>query len=219
MILNKKQPAATAKKRNLVTYLYPDSFISDQFRTIRTNIRFITETSNNKVFLLASPGTGEGKSITIANLAASMAQQKERILLIDANLRSPVLHTIFKLPNTKGITNILKHRVPLKEAVSRTEIGKLDVLTSGPVSFNPAEIIGSELMQDLLKTAVKEYDMILVDAPSVLEFTETRVLAHYCDGVILLFKRAKTELEKASEALRVLELAHSKIIGAIINDK
>ncbi|TDL31829.1 polysaccharide biosynthesis tyrosine autokinase [Jeotgalibacillus sp. S-D1] len=219
MILKRKLQGTTPEKRNLATYLYPDSHIADQFRTIRTNIRFITGESDQKVFLIASPGTGEGKSITIANLAASMAQQKEKILLIDANLRSPVLHTIFNLPNEKGIANMLKQRISLKDAVSHSEIGKLDVLTSGSVTFNPAEILGSESMKDLLAAASKDYDAVLIDAPSVLEYTETRVLAHYCDGVLLLLKRAKTELEKASEAIRVLELAHSQIVGAIINDK
>ncbi|WP_245154013.1 CpsD/CapB family tyrosine-protein kinase [Jeotgalibacillus proteolyticus] len=206
------------KKRSLVTYLFPDSYIADQFRTIRTNIRFVTGETNKKVFLIASPGSGDGKSIIVANLAASMAQQKERILLIDANLRSPVIHTIFNLPNNKGIGNILRHRIPIKEAVCKTEIGKLDILTSGEASFNPAEIIGSELMEDLIKSAAAEYDVVLIDAPSVLEYTETRMLANYCDGVLFLLKRAKTELEKASEAIRVLELAQSQIVGAIMNE-
>ncbi|MEW9501085.1 CpsD/CapB family tyrosine-protein kinase [Jeotgalibacillus marinus] len=222
MILRKKGQVMMAKKRkkrNLVTYLYPDSYIADQFRTIRTNIRFITTGSNKRTFLVASPDAGEGKSITIANLAVSMAQQKEKILLIDANLRSPVLHTIFKLPNDKGITSILKHKVPINEAICHTEIGKLDVLTSGSVFFNPGEIIGSDLMKELLQNAANEYDIVLIDSPSVLEYTETRVLANYCDGVLLLLKHAKTELEKASEAIRVLDLAHSQIVGAIINDK
>lgn len=202
-----------------MTYSNPDSMISDQFRAIRTNIKFITEKKKNRLFIITSPSGGEGKSTTTANLAVSMAQQKEKILLIDANLRDPIIHDIFKIPNHLGLTGILTGKVSLDNAIQPTEIGNLEVLTSGAALFNPAELLGSEQMTSLLKTVADMYDIVLIDSPPILDSTEARILANQCDGVILVVNRGKTELEKLVESRRVLELAHSKLVGAIMNEK
>ncbi|WP_235420830.1 CpsD/CapB family tyrosine-protein kinase [Jeotgalibacillus soli] len=192
--------------------------ISDQFRTIKINIQFLTKEKKNRVFLITSPGKGEGKSTTTANLAVSMAQQKQKVLLIDANLRNPIIHSIFKVPNEIGLTNVLTGKTSFAETVCRTEIGKLEILTSGSISFNPAELLGNELMSDLLQRVVNSYDIVLIDSPSVLHYTETRVLANQCDGVVLVLHRERTELEHTAESRRVLDLAHAKLVGAIINE-
>lgn len=202
-----------------MTYSNPDSMISDQFRAIRTNIKFITEKKKNRLFIITSPSGGEGKSTTTANLAVSMAQQKEKILLIDANLRDPIIHDIFKIPNHLGLTGILTGKVCLDNAIQPTEIGNLEVLTSGAALFNPAELLGNEQMTSLLKTVADMYDIVLIDSPPILDSTEARILANQCDGVILVVNRGKTELEKLVESRRVLELAHSRLVGAIMNEK
>ncbi|MFD1040599.1 CpsD/CapB family tyrosine-protein kinase [Virgibacillus byunsanensis] len=219
MILNRRSNAVYLKKRNLITYSNSDSIISDQFRTIRANIKFLTGDNDNRIFLITSPGAGEGKSTTIANLAVSMAQQKEKVLLIDANLREPFIHSIFKIPNDVGVTNILEEKVSLEEAIYHTGIGKLDILTSGSTIYNPAEVLGNEVMTQVLKAVSMTYDTVLIDAPTILESTETRILANQCDGVVLVLKRGKTSLEKADEARRVLELSQANLVGAIINHK
>ncbi len=205
------------KKRQLITYSHPESLISEQFREIRTNMKFIND-SKNKVFLITSPKDGEGKSTTIANLAVSMTQQKEKILIIDANLREPVIHSIFKIPNDVGLTNVLTGKASIEDAIYKTEISRLDVLTSGSTSFNPAELLETKRMKDLLKSIAESYDIVLIDAPAVLKSTETRVLANQSDGVVLIMNRGKTEIEKAIETKKVLELAHAKIVGAILNE-
>ncbi|WP_307363924.1 CpsD/CapB family tyrosine-protein kinase [Peribacillus cavernae] len=219
LIFNKKHQASVLKKRNLVTFSNPYSIISDQFRTIRTNIQFLSEERKKRTFLITSTGKSEGKSTIIANLAVSMSQQKEKVLLIDANLREPIIHKIFKIPNEVGLTNVLTNRIIFEDAIQRPGIGKMKILSSGSITANPAELLGYEQMTDLLRMASNSYDIVLIDSPSVLEFTETRVLANQCDGVVLVLNRGKTELEKAAEARRVLELAHAKLIGAIINEK
>jgi capsular exopolysaccharide synthesis family protein len=211
--------AANVKKRHLVTYSNPDSKISDQFRTIRSNLQFLTEETNNRTFVITSTNKSEGKSTSTANLAVSMAQQSEKVLLIDASLREPIIHTIFKIPNELGLTDILSGKISFENTVQRTEIGKLDILTSGSYSSKPAELLGSEEMATLLQMAAASYDIVLIDSPSVLEYTETRVLANQCDGVVVVINRGKTALEKAVEAKRVLELAQANLVGAIINEK
>lgn len=206
-------------KRNLITYSNSDSLISDQFRSIRTNIKFLTSKDTNRIFLITSPRKGDGKSITAANLAVSIAQIKEKILLIDANLRDPVIHKIFKTHNKIGLTDLIMGKVQLEQVTYHTGIGELDILTSGSTLINPAELLGNDTMEDLLKQILSMYKIVLIDSPTVLEYTETRVLANQCDGVVLVVQRGKTELEEVSEAKRILELAHAKLVGAIINEK
>lgn len=218
-MLSKKRQTASLKKRNLITFMNPDSFISDQFRSIRTNLHFLTERSENRIFLITSTGKGDGKSTVSANLAVSMAQQKERVLLVDANLRESVIHNIFKAPNQLGLTNVLTNQVSLEEAVFRTEIGNLDILTSGTILYNPVELLSNEKVKELLNKIANNYDFVLIDSPSVIEFTESRVLANQCEGVVLVVNRGKTEIEKTIEARRILELAHGNLVGAIINEK
>ncbi|UOR13805.1 CpsD/CapB family tyrosine-protein kinase [Halobacillus amylolyticus] len=219
MILNRMNKASSVKKRNLVTYSNPESLISEQFRTIRTNIQFLTENRDQRLFLLTSPGKKEGKSTSIANLAVSMAQQKLKVLLIDADLRDSYLHTIFKTTNDIGLTDILTGHANLEESIFRTGMGSLDILTSGTSSPNPSEFLGSNNMSELLKKVGDLYNIVLIDSPSVLLSTETRVLANQCDGVILILNHGKTDFKKAAEAKKVLDLAHANVVGAIMNKK
>lgn len=218
MALNKRLAGAAAKKGNLIAYSHPESIISEQFRMIQTNIKFVMEDNDNHIFLVTSPSSGEGKSTAVANLAVSMAVQKEKVLLIDANLRAPVLHTIFKISNSTGLSDVLKGKIPFEETIFHTEIGRLDVLTSGTRSFNPGELLGSPIMHELLKTALKSYDVILIDSHSVLDVTDTKLLANQCDGVILVLKNGKTSLEKTAEAIKELEFAKAKLVGVILNE-
>ncbi|MFA1820231.1 CpsD/CapB family tyrosine-protein kinase [Virgibacillus oceani] len=207
------------KKTRLVTYSNPNSIISDQFRTIRTNIRFLANEKEKNVILVTSPGDGEGKSTMIANLAVSIATQKEKVLLIDANLRESVMHSTFFLPNNVGLANVLKGITTLKDAISRTDVENLDVLTSGLEVQNPTELLGSDVMAKLLEAAKAHYNMVLIDAPTILKSTETRVLANQCSGVILVVNRGKTGMEKVVEAKRILKLAHAKLMGVIFNNR
>ncbi|ASK63731.1 tyrosine protein kinase [Virgibacillus phasianinus] len=214
-----KRGRTDSNKRHLITYSNPDSIVSDQFRAIRTNINFLTEKRKHRLFIITSPGEGEGKSTTTANLAVSMAHQKEKILLIDANLRNPIIHDVFKIPNELGLTSILTGKVRAESAIQQTDIGNLEIITSGATLFNPAELLGNEQMTTLLKTVADLYDIVLIDSPPVLDSTETRVLANQCDGVVIVLNRGKTAIEKTIESRRVLELAHSRLVGAIINEK
>lgn len=206
------------KQQNLITYSNSNSIIADQFRTIRASIKFVTSQKKKHVFLVTSPSRKEGKSTIIANLAVSMTQQNERVLLIDANMRQPMIHRIFKSSNDIGLTDILLENELFSYAVNRTGIGKLDILTSGSATTNPAELLGSPLMIELMDEVTQIYDTVLIDSPSILDSTETRVLAHQCDGVVLVFKYQKTAHGKALEAGKVLHLAHAHLMGVIMND-
>lgn len=213
LVLSKKN-----KKRNLVVHSNPDSIISEQFRTIRTNIHFINGDEKSSTILITSPGRYEGKSTVAANIAVSMTQQNEKILLIDGNIREPGIHSIFKISNVIGLTDVLTGKVPFDEAVTASRIGMLDILTGGTQTFNPAELLSSPEMKKLLKTVKPLYDNILIDSPGLLELTDSKVLANRCDGVVLVIRKNKTKLDSVFESKRVLELAKTQLIGAIVNE-
>ncbi len=217
MVFSRRKQLAKIKRRNLITYSNPESIISEQFRTIRTNIHFLNEAEKNNLLVVSSPGQSEGKSTIIANTAISIAQQKEKVLLIDGNLRNPSIHQLFKVSNEVGLTDVLSEKTPFCEAITKCNIDNLDLLTSGPIPLDPAELLESEKMKELLSHVKPLYDLILVDSPSVLEVTDTKVLANLCDGVILVVQKAKTKLEAAQESKKVLEFAKAPLVGVIVN--
>lgn len=204
-------------KRNLIAYSFPESKVAEEFRTMRTNVQIISEQLKYKTLLVTSPNSGEGKSTMAANLAVSMAQQKEKVLLIDANLRHPSSHFIFNIPNSIGLTDVLAGKTSFEEAVVRTEIGRLEVLSTGQLQSN-SELLTSYMMGELLQKVSMQYDRVLIDAPSVLGVAGINLLASQCDGVLLVIHKGKTNLEKAAEAKKVLEFSSAKIAGVILNE-
>jgi len=219
VILEKIQQALSFKKKNLITVTNSDSVLSDEFRKIQTNIQFLSEGKENQVYLMTAPGRREGTSTITANSAVMMAEQKGKTLLIDANLRDPAIHRMFELMNQVGLADVLVGNATIKQAIQPTEISNLDVITSGLASANPTELLGSEKMADLLKSVKDNYNMVLIDAPTLLKTTETRMLATRCDGVILILNRGKTGIDKTVEARKTLEFAQAKLVGTILNDK
>jgi capsular exopolysaccharide synthesis family protein len=201
----------------LVAYNQPASKISEQYRTIRTNLKFSASDQYYKTILITSPIGGEGKSITVANLGISMCQQGQRVLIIDSNLRKPNLHKIFKIDNSLGLSSILTGKSVLEGTVSQTEVSKLDVLTSGPVPHNPTELLGSHTMRKLMSKIIVSYDVILFDSAPVLEVADTTVVANQCEAVVLVLDYGHTENNDAVEAKRVLDFANARVVGAVIN--
>jgi len=207
------------KKRNLVCFTDPGSIIAEEFRTIRTNMQILLDGNEGKTILLTSSQKGEGKSTTVANLAVSIAQNNRKVLLIDANLRNPYIHSIFKFKNTDGLTSVLKGDLELGDAVRFSGIKGLDVLTSGGVPLNPAELLGTQKMENLIKFPKNSYDVVLIDTAPILESAETRILAGLCDGVVLIINKGKTLIEKTRESKKVLDFAKANLVGVILNER
>jgi protein-tyrosine kinase len=214
---NRKQ--IQALNRSLITITSPKSPISEQYRTIRTNIQFSTVDRQIRSMLVTSAGPGEGKSTTSANLAVVFAQQGKKVLFIDADLRKPTVHYTFRLDNHVGLTNVLTKQVSLEKAVQSTEQENLDVLTSGPIPPNPAELLGSRSMEELLEQAFTQYDLVLFDTPPVLAVTDAQILANLCDGIVLVVSSGKTEIEAAQKAKEALANAKGKVLGVVLNNK
>lgn len=207
------------RKKGVPALGQADSVIAEQYRAIRTNIQFSSQDKRVHTLAVTSPETSEGKSTTVANLAVSMSQQGQKVLLIDADLRNPTVHSIFGTENTAGLVDVLQGTMSWREAAQKTEFKSLDVLSSGLVASSPADWLDSKVMEGWLQEAKEEYDLVLFDCSSVLDFVDARMIAHLCDGVVLVLRSGKTKLENAVEANRILEFSKARVIGVILNGK
>ncbi|GIN69629.1 protein-tyrosine kinase [Bacillus sp. J14TS2] len=206
-------------RRKLVAKANPKSPISEQYRTIRTNIEFSAVDEEISTLMVTSSGPAEGKSTTTANLAVVFAQQGKRVLIVDADMRKPTVHYTFGITNTIGLTNVLTRQVVLEEAARSTDVENLHVLPSGPIPPNPAELLGSKGMQLFFEGAKEQYDLIIFDTPPVLAVTDAQILANKCDGTVLVVASGKTELESAQKTKELLAAAQAKILGVVLNNK
>ncbi|GGJ94999.1 tyrosine protein kinase [Lentibacillus kapialis] len=215
----KKKSTKNSKMRHLITSLNPRSPVSEQYRTVRTNIQFSSVDDVLQVILVTSAGPGDGKSMTTANLAVVYAQQGKRVLLIDADMRKPTMHYTFRLDNLKGLSNTLVGDSPLSDVTAQTDIDNLDVIPCGPIPPNPSELLASEKMARTIEEARNMYDIILFDTPPVLAVTDAQVVANLCDGSLLVTRSKQTEYEAARNAIDALQTGNTKILGTILNDR
>lgn len=206
-------------RRKLVSALDPKSPITEQYRTIRTNIQFASIDKELNTIMVTSAGPGDGKSTTAANLAVTFAQQGKSVLLVDADLRKPTAHYTFNLTNTVGLTSVLTKQITLDKAFVESSISDLSILPSGPIPPNPAELLSSVSMETFLKQAVEQFDHVIFDTPPVLAVTDAQILANKCDGVILVVSSGKTEVEEAAKAKEMLIASKGKLLGAVLNNK
>ncbi|NTW48141.1 MAG: polysaccharide biosynthesis tyrosine autokinase [Chlorobiales bacterium] len=219
-------PDAEYKKiaSHLVTHFDPKSSVSEAYRALRTNVLFSgtyeagSEGKLGKAYTVTSSSPKEGKSTTISNLAITIAQGGQKVLLIDTDLRRPVIHSIFGYNKEPGITNYLVGRAAIADIIRNSPITNLDILTSGTIPPNPSELIGSQRMRDLLVELRKRYDIILFDSPPVIAVTDAQVLAKQTDGVILIISSGQTHIELARRARQAIQKVDGKILGLVLNN-
>ena len=207
------------KNRKLLSNLPTKSLISEQYRTIRTNIQFSSPDIDIRSIMISSSSPEEGKSTTAANLAIVFAQQGKKVLLIDTDLRKPTVHYSFNRINVVGVTNILVNRLPLNEAIEPTDFENLYVLTSGPIPPNPSELLASEAMKQLMNVLYREYELLIFDTPPLLAVTDAQILANLCDASILVISSGKTEFNEVKKSKGLLESASSKFLGVVLNNR
>jgi capsular exopolysaccharide synthesis family protein len=217
--MRKSRKKRNSKQQYLYAHFNPRSAVTEQYRTIRTNLQFAAVDEEIRTIVVTSTKPGEGKSTTISNIAIVMAQQGNRVLLIDADMRKPTLHRHFNIENVKGLTNILTSDISIKEAVRLTVVENLAVITSGPIPPNPAELLGSKKMEKAISSAVAEYDFVLFDAPPVLAVADAQILANQCDGVIMVIGSKKTQFDPALKVKKRLKDTKAKLLGAVLNQR
>ncbi|ATP42368.1 capsular biosynthesis protein [Solibacillus sp. R5-41] len=204
--------------RKLVTVSDSKSIISEQFRTIRTNIAFSMPDQELKTVLVTSSTPGEGKSTIAANLGVVFAQEGKRVLIIDGDLRKPTLHQTFKTFNKLGLSNVLAKKAAFYEAIQETSIEGLNVMTSGPIPPNPAELLSSKALDILIQDVKKDYEMIIFDAPPLLVVSDAQILSNKCDGTLLIANTGVVEKEVVVKATAILATSQANVLGVVLNN-
>jgi len=218
-MLQKSSNAMPSADRSgtLVTHLDPRAPEAEAYRTLRTNLQFAALDRPLRRLMVTSTGPGEGKTTTIANLAVVFAQADKQVLLVDADLRKPALHHVFRFPNSVGLSSVLVGASTFERAAVPTEVPGLTVLTAGPIPPNPAEMLGSKAMARFLEEVSAQYELVLIDAPPVLAVTDAQVLSRKVDGVLLVVASGQTKRELAQKAKGLLEAVQAPLLGVVLN--
>ena len=216
--VSEKQSHANVPLSRLVSHVDPRSVVAEAYRSLRTNIAFARAESRVRTLVLTSPGPADGKSTTVANLAITFAQQGQRTLLIDGDLRRAVLDKTFSIPRSPGLTDVIVGVSPLSDAVHQTTVENLFVMGSGQLPPNPSELLGSDKMRAVLAEARQTFDVILFDSPPLLAVTDAAVLSTMVDGAILVVRVGSTRREAVRRAAANLRAVHSRVLGAVLND-
>lgn len=197
----------------------PTSVDTEQFNTIRTNIKFSNVDKDYKTLMVTSSNISEGKSTVSANIATTFAKQGLHTLLVDSDLRRPTINATFGIDNPQGLSNYLSERnFDINSIIHKTSVKNLYVMPSGPIPPNPSELIGSKRMAELIKKLSEQLDLVIFDAPPVLSVTDAQIVSTNVDGTILVVRANKTEKAAVKEAVRLIKQVGGHIIGTILND-
>ena len=202
----------------IVVQREPDSFASEIYRMIQTNLKFLAVKRQPKVLLVTSSVPGEGKSTVSANLAAAMAQLGRKVLLIDGDLRKASQHELWQVNNKVGVKDAIAHKTPLAKAVSQP-MKQLDLLTAGVIAPNPLALLDSNQMGELVATARRDYELIIIDAPPLAVTADVLTLSKLVDGIVFVSRPGVVENESAELAQETIENANlsQKVLGMVIN--
>lgn len=202
---------------HLVVRDEPKSPAAEAIRLLRTNLQYAALDRPLKRLLITSAGPGEGKTSIAANLAISLADTGKRIVVVGVDLRKPSIHDAFGCPNAVGVTNILVGQIRLEDALQETGIDNLQLLASGPIPPNPAELIGSEAMQRLIERLDDHCDIVIYDTTPVMAVTDAVLLSRSMDGVLLVVSINQMPRELVARAKEQLEHVNAKILGVVAN--
>lgn len=229
------KPETIALFSRLVCLYDEKSVLSEGFRSLRTNIQFASAERQAKTFLFTSAGLGEGKTTTIVNLALTMAQDGKRVLLVDADLRRPFVHTRLGLERSPGLSEVLIGGVPWREAlrtvtdlmigllgvdriVNTPGIDLLNVMTSGHIPHNPAEYINSAKFLEVIKEMREEYDVVLFDTPPILPIADAVMMSAKVDGVILVYQVGRIGRSALKRAKFLVDHAQGRVLGTVLTN-
>ncbi len=208
----------TIAQRNISVLTQPKSHFAESFRALRTSLLLSSAGKPPKIILVTSATPAEGKTTTATNIAAVLAQRDTRVLLMDADLRRPTVHHRFGLVGKAGLTTVLNGSMTVEQAVQHIpEIPNLDILPSGPVPPFPTEMLGSEVMVQLLQHCAGIYSHIVIDSPPILSVTDGVILARHADAVVLVVRHGKSSKHVVRRARDLLARAGAPITGIVLN--
>lgn len=199
----------------IISIINPKSAEAEAYRTLRTNLQFSSVDEELKTILVTSSNASEGKTTTVCNLAVSFAQIGKKVLILEGDLRRPRLHKYLNLSNQTGISNVLAQQVTAKSVIQTTVLD-IDVLTCGPIPPNPAELLNSQRMKQLIENLKTQYDIILVDAPPVGVVTDAAILSTLVDGTLMVVASHQTDSDLALRAMKLLQNVEARILGTVL---
>lgn len=215
----KNAKPASVRKLQIVSKTAPFSYV-EAFKALRTNLNFVSVNSSLKKLVITSAIPNEGKSSVAVNLAVTLAETGSKVLIVDCDLRKPILHKYLKLgkTNSKGVTGILSGESTIDDSVVFFRDIKISVLVAGAIPPNPAELLGSKKMKELIKALETRFDYIIFDTPPVSVVTDSAVLTQFTDGVLLVIRQNLATIEQVKLAKKSLESVNANIVGAVLNN-
>ena len=202
---------------NLITYKDAKSPISESYRMLRTNLQYLNIDKQNKAIVVTSANKAEGKTTTLSNLAITIAQSGKKVVLVECDLRKPRIHKTFSVKNKLGITNIIVGHKSLEEVINVIEeIPNLSVMQAGPIPPNPAEVLESKAMKEMVEKLKQMYDIVLFDAPPVCSVTDAAILSTITDGVILVVSSGGANIDATKLAKGLLDKVGANILGVVL---
>ena len=202
----------------LINHLFPKFSIAEDYRTVRTSILFSHADSSPKTVCFTSTVPQEGKTATVSNMAISFAQLEGKVLLVDADLRKPRLHKVFQTRNMVGLSGFLTGKLAFDEAILKTSIENIWIIPSGPHPPNPAELLNSKRMRDLLARVKDRFDTILIDTPPVLAVIDPVIVSSLVDSTVFVVQAGKTTRRALAKAVDEVRKAKAEIIGVVFNE-
>lgn len=218
MALFQKKTLHDENKLEIVSDKSPFAYV-EAYKTLRTNMNFIFRNNKYKKLVVTSSIPGEGKSSVSINLARVLAENGTRVILIDCDMRKPMLHKYLRAQRfrTRGLSTVLSGISTLEDSVATFSDLQFDLMTAGPIPPNPTELLASEEMEHLLDLLAKQYDYVICDTPPVSVVTDATILSQYNAGVILVVRQKYATFKQAKKAKQNLENVHADILGCVLN--
>ncbi|HGF7813118.1 TPA: CpsD/CapB family tyrosine-protein kinase [Enterococcus faecium] len=213
-----KQKAIQTHAINLITLTSPSSPIAEQYRMIRTNIQFTsTDGQQIKTIVVTSADPGEGKSITAANIAIVFSKSNQKVLLVDADLRNPVIYKTFQLNNDSGLSTALCSSESIANVIQQTPVENLSILPSGPKPANPAELLNSPKMEQIIAETKQLFDIVIFDVPPIVPVTDAQIMSSKTDGTLLVVRENISRKKNLTKAKELLNMAQAQVLGVVYN--
>ena len=208
----------TPRQTQLITEMDPRSPVVEAYRNLRTNLRYAVAGGRLRSLLVTSPGPGEGKSTITANLACVVAQAGQRVIVVSADLRKPALSQYFGLAAYgRGLSNILIGEATADECLTPTSEPNLMIITSGTKTPNPAELLETERMRELVKELEDRADLVIYDAPPTIPVTDASIIAPLVDGVLLVINAGTVPRELAKRSKEQFAAVGARVVGVVLN--